>query len=384
MGANVRIPLINSFSCRDGNAGGFFPCKDAFIYNGLVEKDNSGEYITRRPGFTNLGVLGATAVNQGLFWFNGFVYSVNNDQLIRSSGSNSGGTDGTASSFVASTTPPWGARSNAPAVVFQDRIFIIGGSLAGNPAYADVTQSQDGINWSVNAGAAPFGARQGHGVVVFQGKALSSRRAETGQRQFCSAERCRFSDDGANWTQLTIAAAFSPGWIRLRGREQRHLCAGWQHRAGDSGQRCLVSSDGITWTQAIANAPWTARSFGSYFYFRLRRRSAASLSSVGRTRPTRRSTTVGSRPTDERGCRNRPTLRYGPLANGLLHLRRADVVVRGHRLGFGDLERMGHVPMALRGRRSRCRPTGRRAPRHLQWPSAPRTPSASIATKPCG
>lgn len=264
---NIRVPLVNTFSARDGNVNDNQLPTDPFILNGVVQKDTVGPYIARRAGYSNTGITTATP-QQGIFYFNGFVYTVSNDVLTRSTGTNFGGTNGVA--FTQSAVPQWGARSTGAAVVFQNRIFLIGG-LAFGANYPDVTQSQDGVNWSVNAGAAPFGARSGHGLVVFNNQLFLIGGVKWVAGVGTVMNDVWSSPDGTNWTQLTQGTTtWAPrqGFGCLAGNNGIYLLGGNQVVSGSSLLNDVwFSSDGMNWTRITAAASWTPRVAAAYFFF---------------------------------------------------------------------------------------------------------------------
>jgi hypothetical protein len=270
MTESVRVSVANTFSCRDGNPNNNSIPNDAFILNGVVQKDAQGPYVRRRAGYENSGVTVGNLPQQGIFYFNGFVYVVSNDVLTRSTGSNFGGTNGAA--FTQSAVPQWGTRSFAPAVVFQDRIFIIGGGGgAGGVGYPDVTQSQDGVSWAVNAGAAPFGSRIGHRLVVFNNKLfLIGGNLRTATSLTCMNDVWS-SPDGTNWTQLQQG---STTWAPRRdfgcvaGNNGIYILGGNQSEISvNLLSDVWFSSDGMNWTRIAATSPWGARTNFSCFFF---------------------------------------------------------------------------------------------------------------------
>lgn len=63
---------------------------------------------------------------------------------------------------------PWAPRSLHAAVVYDDKIWVMGGYSPDAGYFSDVWYSSDGINWIQEAEAAPWGPRAGHTAVVYQ------------------------------------------------------------------------------------------------------------------------------------------------------------------------------------------------------------------------
>ncbi|HZT33119.1 MAG TPA: kelch repeat-containing protein [Bryobacteraceae bacterium] len=101
---------------------------------------------------------------------------------------------------------PWGPRGMiGGSVVFQNRIWILGGGTydtAGHPRrtyYNDVWSSADGVHWKQHTAAAPWKPRQYHNVAVFDGRmwVLEGYNGDGGNRK-----DVWYSSDGVNWTEL--------------------------------------------------------------------------------------------------------------------------------------------------------------------------------------
>jgi hypothetical protein len=129
--------------------------------------------------------------------------------------------------------------------VFKNKIWIIGGS-DGNDSFADVWNSEDGVNWVKRADHMPFGKRDGSQFVIHR------------NRVFMINNDVWSSEDGLNWIQETkelvkgetiygSAAVVFDGQIWLLG------C----NRHGKFKSEVLVSDDGKEWT--AQRAPWSPR-----------------------------------------------------------------------------------------------------------------------------
>ena len=106
----------------------------------------------------------------------------------------------------------WQNRYGHAAVVFDDKIWIMGGYnpgvLKGDTYYEDVWSSADGESWELVLEKAPWLGRRGHRLVSFNdgsGEAMYlvggfTVNEETGYREY--ANDVWKSDDGARWTQI--------------------------------------------------------------------------------------------------------------------------------------------------------------------------------------
>ncbi len=113
--------------------------------------------------------------------------------------------DGVAWSRVNERTP-WSVRSmTGGSVVFQDRMWVLGGGTYDTPDtpirkfYNDVWSSADGINWERHVESAPWDARQYHDVAVFDGKmwVMEGCNRDSGNRN-----DVWYSADGVNWHEV--------------------------------------------------------------------------------------------------------------------------------------------------------------------------------------
>lgn len=90
-------------------------------------------------------------------------------------------------------------RSNPAVFVYKDKIWLIGGIDNGRNYLNDVWNSADGLNWTQVTTASDFTARQGHRVVAHNGQLLliGGETADGTQADLWVSE-----DDGVNWTKV--------------------------------------------------------------------------------------------------------------------------------------------------------------------------------------
>lgn len=157
-----------------------------------------------------------------------------------------------------SAAAPWAARSGHSTVVFNSRVWVIGGKDGGT-YYNDVWSSADGVNWTLETSGAAFSARERHTSVVFSGKiwVLGGTDSSIVSGYYNDVWS---SADGVNWTQVTSAA----GWAARAGHasvvhDGKIWVLGGYHGSSTSGNDVWYTSDGASWTHA-GNAGWYARS----------------------------------------------------------------------------------------------------------------------------
>ena len=96
---------------------------------------------------------------------------------------------------------PWSKRAHAQAVVFDDKIWIMGGGhwKPDTIPLNDVWCSADGVNWTLVTDAAPWQKRMWFSLVVYRNRmwVLGGWNREDG-----NFGDVWYSADGTNWTQL--------------------------------------------------------------------------------------------------------------------------------------------------------------------------------------
>ncbi|HEX4952404.1 MAG TPA: hypothetical protein VF017_03280 [Thermoanaerobaculia bacterium] len=174
----------------------------------------------------------------------------------------SGGTDGVgpvparrvlgAAWERALTRTQFPPRDGHAAVVFEDRLWLLGGW--GTGPLADVWSSADGLEWREELREAPWPARRGHAAAVFAGK-MWIFGGSLGADQ---AGDVWASPDGRSWERITAQAPWGPRneHAVVVYRDRLFLLGGWS-----GGNRCDVwsSADGKAWRREVAEAPWAGR-----------------------------------------------------------------------------------------------------------------------------
>lgn len=170
------------------------------------------------------------------------------------------------------------ARDGAGAVVFKDRMWLLGGWNPDDPRHfpthcnSDVWSSADGVHWERVCEKAPWGPRVLHYTVAFDGKIW----VMGGQTlpQFAPADEAFYSDvwnstDGVTWKRLTGKAPWGPrgmigGAAVLRNRIWI-LGGGIYDTPGRPGREfrndVWSSADGVHWDEHTSAAPWHPRQY---------------------------------------------------------------------------------------------------------------------------
>ncbi|MDD2716995.1 MAG: SUMF1/EgtB/PvdO family nonheme iron enzyme [Candidatus Wallbacteria bacterium] len=198
----------------------------------------------------------------------------------------------------ATASAAFDARRAQSSIVFNNKMWVIGGDDASANKRNDVWYSSDGVTWTQATASAGFSIRSEHSCQVFDGKLWV-----IGGHDGTYKNDVWYSTDGAGWTQATAGAAFSArekltslafdnriwviGGIATGGLFKKDVWystdgAGWTQASTDAGFSNLsdhssivfnnqmwvigggnnsawYSSDGVTWTQATAAAAFSSR-----------------------------------------------------------------------------------------------------------------------------
>lgn len=157
-------------------------------------------------------------------------------------------------------------RQRVPAVVFNNKLFVVGGSgypSFGNLAYSgtnyrDVWSTSTGTTWdSVNAAPA-FIARSSPALVVHKNKLwLIGGRTGTG---ITTADNYLndvwTSADGNTWTQVTTSTTFTARWgHQVISYNNELFLIGGETFDGVQNDMWVSSDDGVNWTKVQAGNP---------------------------------------------------------------------------------------------------------------------------------
>ena len=150
----------------------------------------------------------------------------------------------------------WSARKIHTSVVFDDgsgeKMWVMGGLGSSNTN--DVWSSSDGITWTQATASANWSVRIFHSSVVFDNKIWVIGGTDNGSHN----GDVWYSSDGISWTQATANAPWVTRYAHssLVYNNKIWVIGGYQ---GGYKNDVWSSTDGTTWTQATAGAPWAGR-----------------------------------------------------------------------------------------------------------------------------
>lgn len=149
----------------------------------------------------------------------------------------------------------FGGRYAHAAVVFDDRMWVIGGSTsAASAGEDDVWWSTNGIEWTIANANAPFGPRSGHTVSALNGRLLLVA-GSNGER----LNDVWSSADGITWVQDSPSAAFSPRASHAAGAvDDRLVIVGGTRDEQTFSNEIWWTRDGVAW-ESWGEADFTPR-----------------------------------------------------------------------------------------------------------------------------
>ncbi len=166
----------------------------------------------------------------------------------------------------------WSPRLSPGFVVFKGRMWVMGGTSDfyqnnDQTMFNDVWSSADGKNWKLETANAPWPKRAHGQAVVFDGKIWimgGGKRAP----QAVPANDVWSSADGVNWVKVTSAAQWPPRlWFSsVVYRDHLWVLGGWSEEKGNFGD-VWYSRDGKDWKEFKSEKVWSKRHEHSAFIF---------------------------------------------------------------------------------------------------------------------
>lgn len=167
----------------------------------------------------------------------------------------------------------WSPRLAPGHVVFKNRMWILGGTSDfyhnnDTTLMNDVWSSADGKEWKLEVANAPWSKRTHGQAIVFDGKIWVIGGGQRAPEAIPSND-VWYSEDGVNWTQATASAAWKPRlWFStVVYRDRMWVLGGWSEEEGNFGD-VWYSKDGRTWTEFKSDAIWSKRHEHSAFVFK--------------------------------------------------------------------------------------------------------------------
>jgi hypothetical protein len=170
------------------------------------------------------------------------------------------------------TIAPWAPRHTFGNIVFDKKMWVLGGDQLQCGFQPDVWSSDDGITWNLVNENAPWGNRMLHMYASFNNKMWVMGGEEI---VYCdNTTDVTYNDvwntvDGVSWTKVTDSALWSPRgqisgsvvfdnklWILGGGVYQKEYYNDiWN------------TEDGVNWNLVTTNAPWNPRQYHSVIVF---------------------------------------------------------------------------------------------------------------------
>jgi hypothetical protein len=168
----------------------------------------------------------------------------------------------------------WEGRHTAGYAVFQDKMWILGGDVNQGHYQSDVWNSEDGLIWHwVNEGnPVPWGPRVLHHTVVFNDKIWvmggQTFPSDSDQNDIVFYSDIWTTSDGVNWDQIIPN---QPSWS-ARGmiggsvvfKDRIWILGGGRYYSDKKREYfndVWSSSDGMNWTNHTKSAQWVPRSY---------------------------------------------------------------------------------------------------------------------------
>lgn len=174
---------------------------------------------------------------------------------------------------LATSRPGWSPRLAAGAVVFQEKMWLLGGTenyYFGDETSLknDVWSSADGQNWKLVTDEAPWSARAYHAAVVHDGK-LWVLGGGNYVPQYAATNDVWCSEDGIHWSLVTDHAPWHPRlWFSaVVYRDHIWVLGGWSNQPSRNWGDVWYSRNGRDWKQLESAVIWKARHEHSAYVF---------------------------------------------------------------------------------------------------------------------
>jgi len=174
-----------------------------------------------------------------------------------------------SSQEIVSTSGPlayFSRRSGHQALVFNNKMWVIGGYADKRKYKNDIWSSSDGMRWTKEITSAGFSGRSRHQALVFNNKMWVIGGGNDDKHKY--KNDIWSSSDGVSWTQETASAAFS-----ARSQHQSIVFKDKMWVIGGYGDNneykndIWTSTDGKNWTQETASAAFSPRRSHKSFVF---------------------------------------------------------------------------------------------------------------------
>ncbi|WP_343487003.1 hypothetical protein [Allomuricauda sp. d1] len=156
------------------------------------------------------------------------------------------------------------ARTHHSTVIFDDKLWIIGGIDNVTGPKNDVWYSTDGITWAEATPAAAFPERFAHSVAVFDNKLWVIGGDDVGAFK----NDVWYSTDGVNWNEATPAAGYvNRAYHSSAVFDNKIWVIGGLSNINGFRNDVWYSTDGVNWTEATPSAGFSERYYHTTVVF---------------------------------------------------------------------------------------------------------------------
>lgn len=161
----------------------------------------------------------------------------------------------------AGATGHWSARISLTAVAYKDTMYVMGG-YDGTTAFNEVWSSTNGKDWTKETNA-PWKCRYVHASVVFNGKIYVMGGFAQGSCVGGSSGRLNdvWAYDGTKWDSVKTTAHWSKRFAMAAAVYDNKIWVMGGNDEADDVNDVWYSSDGKNWTNANASSHWDARRY---------------------------------------------------------------------------------------------------------------------------
>jgi N-acetylneuraminic acid mutarotase len=178
----------------------------------------------------------------------------------------------------------WGGKYSQASVVFQDKIWVIGGDDSEDNTTNDVWSSADGTSWTKITSKNLWPARTSHQAVVFDNKIWIMGGISPAGEELNDVWS---SADGVTWARVTDSATWPvrANFGSIVFDNKIFIMGGWSATSPQGGEfthynDVWSSADGENWEQLTAEAAWAKRAYFSAYIFDNKIFIAGGLASV--------------------------------------------------------------------------------------------------------
>jgi hypothetical protein len=174
--------------------------------------------------------------------------------------------------WVLVTDAPWEGRHDAGYAVYDNKLWVIGGDRNTGHYQNNVWSSVDGLNWELVTDSVPWANRATQYVLVFNNRLwlMGGQEVFETTTPVVAYNDVYSSADGANWTLETASAGWSPRGLIMGSavfKNRMWVVGGGTYDVPVYQNDVWSSADGVNWDLVLASAPWSKRVFHNIITF---------------------------------------------------------------------------------------------------------------------